>query len=62
MYLNQHGVQLIGQGSNPSASFLGIITGLHALHVLGGVIALLVMMVKAFSTVKKAITSFHWKL
>jgi cytochrome c oxidase subunit III len=48
-YLYNHGVQVFGQGSNPSASFLGIIIGLHALHVLGGVIALLVIFFKAYS-------------
>jgi cytochrome c oxidase subunit III len=40
------GVQLKGSGS---AQFMYIIFGLHALHVLGGVIALLVMFAKAFS-------------
>ncbi len=48
-YLYQHGVQVFGAGSNPSASFLGVIVGLHALHVLGGVIALLVIFFKAHS-------------
>lgn len=36
--------------ANVSFSFLYIIVGLHALHVLGGIIALLVMFAKAFST------------
>ncbi len=48
--LQTSGVPIIWQGSNPSASFLGIITGLHVLHVLGGVIALIVIFIKAFST------------
>jgi cytochrome c oxidase subunit 3 len=48
-YLIDHGVQLFGQGSNPSASFLGVIVGLHALHILGGVIALLIVFFKAYS-------------
>ncbi|MEP6844636.1 MAG: heme-copper oxidase subunit III [Panacibacter sp.] len=47
--LGMSGVQLIWQGSNPAASFLAIITGLHVLHVLGGVIALLVIFFRAFS-------------
>jgi cytochrome c oxidase subunit 3 len=47
--LHAGGVQLFGIGSNPSASFLGIITGLHVVHVLGGVIALLIIFLKAFS-------------
>lgn len=48
--LYSRGIQIIGEGSNPSASFLGIITGLHVVHVLGGVIALLVIFIKAYST------------
>lgn len=48
-YLIDHGVQIIGEGSNPSASFLGVIVGLHALHILGGVIALLIVFFKAYS-------------
>ncbi len=47
--LYNRGVQIFGKGSNPSASFLGIITGLHVLHVLGGVIALIVIFFKAYS-------------
>jgi cytochrome c oxidase subunit 3 len=42
------GVKFIGKNSNPGASFLMVIIGLHALHVLGGVIALLVMYIKIF--------------
>jgi cytochrome c oxidase subunit 3 len=53
MYLNNHGVALLGPGSNPSASFLAIIAGLHALHVLGGVIALLIIFFKAYSSRSK---------
>lgn len=37
-----HGVLLIGTGSNAAASFLIVIIGLHVLHVLGGVVALLI--------------------
>ena len=51
--LNTHGVQLLGEGSNPSASFLAIIVGLHVLHVLGGVIALLIIFFKAYSSRSK---------
>ncbi len=46
--------QLWDQGltlqGNVAYSFLYVIVGLHALHVIGGVIALLVMSLKAFST------------
>ncbi|MFT4153377.1 cytochrome c oxidase subunit 3 [Parafilimonas sp.] len=48
-YLLSHGVKIFGTGSNPSASFLGVIVGLHALHVLGGVVALLVIFLRAYS-------------
>lgn len=51
--LNGHGVILLGQGSNPSASFLAIITGLHVLHVLAGVVAILVIFLRAFSSKSK---------
>ncbi|SFV32376.1 cytochrome c oxidase subunit 3 [Thermoflavifilum thermophilum] len=44
-FLYAHGVNLT---FNVSASLLFIITGLHMLHVLGGVIALLVMFFRAF--------------
>jgi cytochrome c oxidase subunit 3 len=47
--LYSRGIQIVGEGSNPSASFLGIITGLHVVHVLGGVIALLIIYIKAYS-------------
>ena len=53
-YLADHGVKLIGNGSNPAGSFLGVITGVHMLHVLGGVVALLVMFIKAYSTRRKS--------
>ena len=43
----QEGTRLHGSGAG---QFLYIIFGLHALHVLGGVIALWVMFIKAFST------------
>ena len=61
------GVQIFGMGSNPSASFLGIIVGLHFLHVFGGMIALLVMFFNAHSTRRKnysnipvEIMSIYW--
>ena len=51
--LEEHGVALIGANSNAAGSFLGVITGVHMLHVLGGVIALLVMFFKAYSSRRK---------
>jgi len=66
-FLSNHGVLLLGQGSNPSASFLAIITGLHVLHVLGGVVAILVMFIRAYSSRSKSynatpveIVSTYW--
>ena len=45
---------LLAQGldlkKNVSVSFLYVIVGLHVVHVLGGVVALLMMLIKAFST------------
>ncbi|HEY2726693.1 MAG TPA: cytochrome c oxidase subunit 3, partial [Parafilimonas sp.] len=66
-YLYEHGVRVFGEGSNPSASFLGIIVGLHALHVLGGVVALLIIFfkayrrkVKSYSITTVEIVSTYW--
>ena len=66
-YLAERGVKLIGSGSNPAGSFLGVITGVHIVHVLGGVIALLVMFIKAYSSRKKSysaipieVMSIYW--
>jgi len=66
-YLQHHGVKLIGSGSNPSGSFLGVITGVHMLHVIGGVVVLIIMFLKAFnrhsknySTVPIEVASTYW--
>ena len=42
---------------NVSVSFLYPIIGLHAIHVIGGVIALMIMFLKAFSTKRRIYTS-----
>lgn len=62
-----HGVLLLGPGSNAAASFLVVIIGLHVLHVLGGVIALLITFFRAFKTKVKSyspvpieIVSTYW--
>lgn len=67
IYLQDNGVKIISEGSNPSASFLGIITGLHVLHVLGGVIAIFIIFIRAYSRSKKSynvvtveIVSTYW--
>ena len=66
-FLYDHGVQIFGAGSNPSASFLGVIVGLHALHVLGGVIALLLIFfrayrrkIKTYNTITVELVSIYW--
>jgi cytochrome c oxidase subunit 3 len=48
--LEANSIALVGLRSNSAASFLFVITGLHILHVLGGVIALIWISFKAFST------------
>lgn len=47
--LEARGIALTGIKSNSAASFLFVITGLHMAHVLGGVIALLLVFARAFS-------------
>jgi len=46
--LEMRGIALIGTQSNSSSSFLFIITGMHMLHVLGGVVALVVLFFRSF--------------
>lgn len=42
--------QNIRVDGNPSESFLFIIAGLHLLHILGGIIALIIVFFRAFRT------------
>jgi len=55
--LESHGIYLTGPNSNAAASFILIIVGMHALHVLGGVVALLVMFIRAFASTTKNYSS-----
>lgn len=55
-------IALTGAKSNSAASFLFVITGLHMLHVLGGVIALLVIFIKAYSAKVKNYSSLPIEL
>ncbi|MDR0791895.1 MAG: cytochrome c oxidase subunit 3 [Chitinophagaceae bacterium] len=48
--LNAYGIRFIGSGSNASASFLLVIVGMHVLHVLGGVVALVIAFFRAYRT------------
>jgi cytochrome c oxidase subunit III len=55
--VQQGGVQLFGAGSNPAASFLGVIVGLHLLHIAGGVVALIIILMKSYQTTVKNYSS-----
>jgi cytochrome c oxidase subunit 3 len=65
--LEEREIALVGPKSNSAASFLFVITLLHMLHVLGGVIALLVVLAKALkkgvkkdSAVTVEVVSTYW--
>jgi cytochrome c oxidase subunit 3 len=65
--LNNMGIKLIGPGSNVSGSFLAVIAGMHMLHVLGGIVVLVVILLKAFagktrnySVVPVEVTTQYW--
>lgn len=47
--LESRNIALTGAKSNSAASFLFVITGLHMVHILGGVIALLIIFIRAYS-------------
>jgi cytochrome c oxidase subunit 3 len=60
-------MKIIGRNSTASGSFLLVIAGLHILHILGGVIALLVQFFRAFSRKRRTysavpveITATYW--
>lgn len=55
--LESHGIYLTGPKSNAAASFILIIVGMHALHVLGGVIVLLITLFRAFASKTKNYSS-----
>jgi cytochrome c oxidase subunit 3 len=50
MDLESRDIALTGSKSNSAASFLLVITGLHMLHVLGGVIAILIIFARAYAS------------
>jgi cytochrome c oxidase subunit III len=59
--------KIIGRDSTASGSFLLVIAGLHILHIMGGVIALLVQFFRAFSRKQRnysavpiEITATYW--
>lgn len=53
-------------GTNPASSFFYIFTAAHALHLLGGVVALLYVLLRAFESAKLSravaaeVTSYYW--
>ena len=60
-------IRLVGAGSNASYSFLLAISGLHGVHVLGGVVALVVIAIRAlnsstrsYSSVPLEIAATYW--
>jgi len=62
MDLEARNIALTGARSNSAASFLLVITGLHMLHVLGGVIALMVIFIKAYVSSVKNYSSLSIEL
>jgi cytochrome c oxidase subunit 3 len=53
MTLEANNIALTGPRSNSAGSFLLVITSFHMLHVLGGVVALVIVTFRAFSTKTK---------
>ena len=50
-------IRLVGAGSNASYSFLLAISGLHGIHVLGGVVALVVIAIRALNSSTRSYSS-----
>jgi cytochrome c oxidase subunit III len=50
MGFNQLSAMGLNVKSTPSASFIYVIAGLHLAHIIGGIIALLIMFLRAYST------------
>jgi cytochrome c oxidase subunit 3 len=50
-------IRLIGAGSNASYSFLLAISGIHGVHVLGGVVALVVIAIRALNSSTRSYSS-----
>lgn len=60
--LESNNIALTGSRSNSAASFLLVITGLHMLHVLGGVVAILFIFIRAYNSREKAGSSLPVEL
>ena len=50
-------IRLVGAGSNASYSFLLAISGIHGIHVLGGVVALVVIAIRALNSSTRSYSS-----
>ncbi|MEM6300046.1 MAG: cytochrome c oxidase subunit 3, partial [Bacteroidota bacterium] len=46
--MHADGVYVFGTGSNPASSFVFVIAFMHGLHIIGGLVFLLIVLVKAF--------------
>lgn len=57
--LNNQGIRLIGAGSNVAGSFIAVIAGLHMVHVLGGVVALLAIVYASFKVKQRTYASVN---
>ena len=60
--LESRNIMLTGARSNSAASFLFVITGLHMAHVLGGIIAVLVIFIRAYAVKVKNYSSLSIEL
>lgn len=61
------GMKMIGMGSNSAYSFVLAIAGLHIVHVLGGIIALFIILVKSmgsrmrsYNSIPVEIVAIYW--
>ena len=50
MGVKEGGPQVVRVNGNPSESFIFIIAGLHLLHILGGIVALAIVFIRAYRT------------
>jgi cytochrome c oxidase subunit III len=55
--LEARNIHLTGPNSNAASSFLLVITLVHMVHVIGGVIAILIMFIRAFNSKFKSYSS-----
>lgn len=65
--LQDRGIKLVGPGSNVAGSFIAVIAGVHILHVVGGIVALSVILyrayksrVRSYSSVGVEVAATYW--